>query len=77
MSQMETTGGDTPPIADEIPVFALTATPTERVASVRGVDATNVVSGPTGRAIDVQVVLEAEGKDLFCQPVAEGITMGT
>lgn len=73
MSWMDTTGGDTTPIADEIPVFALTADPAALGALVRGQDAAKNVSRPTVRAIDRQAVLEAQGKDPFCQRLAEGI----
>lgn len=74
---METTGGDTSPISDEIPFFALTATLTERGATVRGLDAAANVSGPTVRDIDRPVDLEDKGKDPFCPRVEEGIAMGT
>lgn len=67
MSRMETTAGDTSPIADEIPIFALTADPAARVASFWRPDAAIYLSGPTVWAIDRQAEMEAQGKDPFCK----------
>jgi len=70
ISRLESGGSDEAAFGDAVPVFAV------RANTVRDLDATNYVGGPTVRGIDRDAALSAQAQDGYCQEAVKALNAG-